>query len=468
MPEDTKTRHREPLFLESDPRFVYARDKRRGDDAPLVFLPDGGAETLRSDSREGHLWCPFPGCGVRFVTTRSGKRRHCFVHESGARESVDVHHPETYFHLLGKDLVFQWARQRYPSAQVQQEVKVENGQQPDVLVTLGGRRFAFEIQYSALAPEEPQRRHKGYRDLGIIDVWLLGHRPPHLVNARHHSEELPLVEMGQAQRRLIELGAQCFWIAPEGMEGGAIATAWTMSRRQVHQPTLKTSDERHRLPLTMAWDEWTWQHPPSQSDNLMHFDADALSECSLEGQRFVTPTLRRLWEEQARIDALTSQRIDTLRREAEAQRPTRTDPPPRADPPTAQGSLFPQGSSTEDGTREDLRKRPDAPSAHSIHSTLAALQKYPWFIVKTRTLDYFTRAEEITFEVRDKIQVGSQEGTRRPVGSMEEGIAWVKNGGHEVIVLDQEVVSLKGSPFMWAPPIPLNWTLDGTATRRRW
>jgi len=468
MLEDAKARHRKPLFLESEPRFVYARDKRLSADAPLVFLPDGGAETHRSDCREGHLWCPYPGCGMRFVTTRNNgeRRRHCFVHEQGVRESV--HHPESYFHILGKELVFQWARQRYPSAQVQQEAKVENGQKADVLVTLEGRRFALEIQYAALAPEEVQRRHKGYRDLDIIDVWLLGHRPPHLVNARHHSEELPLVEMGQTQRRLIELGAQCFWIAPEGMEGGAIATAWTMSRRQVHQPTLKTSDERHRLPMKMAWDEWSWQHLPSQSDALMHFEADSLSECSLEGQRFVTPTLRRLWEEQARIDSLTSQRIDTLMRAAEAQRPTRTEPPPRADPPKAQGSLFPQGSSSEEAPQEGPRKNAGPPSAHSIHSTLAALQKYPWFIVRTRTRNHVTGAEEITFEVRDQLQVGSQEGTRRQVGSLEEGIAWAKNGGHEVVVLEQEVSSLNGSPFMWAPPVPLNWTLDGAATRRLW
>ncbi|NOK07810.1 hypothetical protein HNS30_01940 [Corallococcus exercitus] len=432
----------------------------------MVFLPDGGAETLRSDCREGHLWCPYPGCGIRFITTRSGKRRHCFVHEPGVRESV--HHAESYFHILGKDLVFQWARQRYPSAQVQQEAKVENGQKADVLVTLEGRRFALEIQYAALAPEEARRRHKGYRDLGIIDVWLLGHRPPHLVNARHPSEELPLVEMGQTQRHLIELGAQCFWIAPEGMEGGAIATAWTMSRRQVDRLTFKTSVERHRLPVTMAWDEWSWQHPPSQRDTLMYFEADSLSECSLEGHRFVTPTLRRLWEEQARIDSHTAQHIDILRREVEALRAARTAPSSRTNPPEEQGSLFPQSNPSEDAPREEPRKQPGPPSAHSIHSTLEALQKYPWFIVKTCTRDHVTGAEVFSFEVRDKLQVGSQEGARRPVGSLEEGIAWAKKGGHEVIVLEQKVGSFNGSPFKWALPIPLNWTLDGAATRRLW
>nr|WP_240358445.1 competence protein CoiA family protein [Myxococcus vastator] len=464
--EDTKTRHRRPLFLESEPRFVYARDRRLGTDAPLLFLPDGGAETLRSDCKGGHLWCPYPDCGIQFATTRSGKRRHCFVHQRGMQKSV--HHPESYFHILGKNLVFQWARQRYPSAQVQQEAKVENGQIADVLVTLEERRFAIEIQYAALSPEEAHRRHKGYCDLGIIDVWLLGHRPPHLVNARHHSGEPPLVEMGQTQRRLIELGAQCFWIAPEGMDGGAIATAWTISRREVSPSTLETSDSRQKLPITMRQDGWCWRHPASQDDTRMHFEADALSECSLEGQSFITPTLRRLWEEQARIDVLTSQQVDTFRREAEAQRPVRSAPHVRVDLPTARGSQSPQGNPTGNGPQEVPYKRPAEPSAHSIHTTLATLQKHPWFIVKTRTRNYVTGAEEISFEVRDEIQVGSQQGIRQHMGSLEDGIAWAKNRRHEVVVLEQVVLNLNGSPFMWAPPVPLNWTLEGPATRRLW
>jgi hypothetical protein len=478
MNGDLKRRHRKPLFPEGEPRFVYAKDARLGPDGPLVFLPDGEANSLRPLCKEGHLWCPYPDCDTRFGTARGGeRRRHHFVHEFRRRDFV--HTSEGYFHMLGKNLIRQWARRHYPAARVQEEVLVENGQKPDVLVTMeDGRRFAFEIQYSALPLEDAKRRHDGFRALDIKDVWLLGHRAPHLTNALSaNQEQVRLANMGQAQRHLTELGAQVFWIAPEEMEGGSIATAWTASIRQVSTTGFRVDDQPIKLPSNKTnLGGWSWRHLPSKGSDVFHFELDPLAECRLEGQHFVTPELRRLWEEQARIESLTASHLDALRRQAEAQSTVRTRMPAQAEPDnrtesSAGTSALPNSGGQTETPRKSSHQTP-APSssspAHLLHSTLAALQKHPWFIVRTGTRCYVTGAVRTTFEVRDLLQIGGQEGTRRRVGSVEEGISLVTSAGHEVVVLEQEVLSLNNSDFCWAPPVPINWSLEGNATKRIW
>jgi Competence protein CoiA-like family len=159
-------------------RQLFARDARLPADAPLVFMPEGGADSVRQDCRDGYLVCPVPDRPNPRYIARGGSRRHHFAHHGGA----GGHAPERYFHQVGKRLVADLIRKRQPRAEVVLEGRVENGQVADVLARspATGRRYAFEVQYSPLTVEEWRARHDGYRALGIVDTWLFGHIRPHL------------------------------------------------------------------------------------------------------------------------------------------------------------------------------------------------------------------------------------------------------------------------------------------------
>lgn len=152
---------------------VFARDLRLPSDAPLVFLPRGGVNALRPDTRAGHLVCPLEDCSDRRFVARGGpRRRDHFAHKPGAAK----HGPETIAHHTAKHMVAAWLRTLYPTAEVHPDTKeVENGQRPDVLLVLpDGTQVAYEVQFAHLTVEQWQARHHGYRSQGIRDVWLFG------------------------------------------------------------------------------------------------------------------------------------------------------------------------------------------------------------------------------------------------------------------------------------------------------
>ena len=152
---------------------VFARDRRLGLDAPLVFLAPRQAETLREDARAGHLVCPLGDCrDNRFIVYGGTERRHHFKHRSGAGH----HAPETIAHHTAKHLVARWLRHLFPAAQVFPDTReVETGQRPDVLLVLeDGTRVAYEVQFAALTAAGWQTRRDRYASEEIRNVWLFG------------------------------------------------------------------------------------------------------------------------------------------------------------------------------------------------------------------------------------------------------------------------------------------------------
>lgn len=158
---------------------VFARDTATDPDAPLVFLPRGGADALRDRARAGELVCPLAGCPAPLLTVRAGSRvRDHFAH----RPDTDPGHgPETVAHHTGKHLIGRALRAAYPDGRVVVDTEeVESGARPDVLLTLpDGRHVAYEIQLATLTPPEWTFRHERYAADGIRDVWLFA-GPSHL------------------------------------------------------------------------------------------------------------------------------------------------------------------------------------------------------------------------------------------------------------------------------------------------
>jgi hypothetical protein len=199
----------------SEVRQLFARDRRLGQDAPLVFIEIGAAQQLRADCHAGDLVCPFPGCPDSRLITRGGTRRDHFAHRR-ALDSV-AHAPERWYHLCGKYLIGDWARRSFPEARVQVDHEaVDNGQVPDVLVVFpDGRRFAFEVQYAPLTIAAWRARHDGFRAQGIVDVWLFGHIPPHLRVARGRPGEAPRFVFTELLEAVELAGGMARWIDPD-------------------------------------------------------------------------------------------------------------------------------------------------------------------------------------------------------------------------------------------------------------
>ncbi|WP_186816521.1 competence protein CoiA family protein [Cellulomonas aerilata] len=163
---------------------VFARDTRLPLGSPLVHLERGQADAVRGAVRAGHLVCPIAGCPDPSFVVRGKTRRDHFAHRPGAVR----HAPETIAHHTAKNLIGAWLRTELPGAVVHvDDQDIENGQRPDVLLTLpGGRRFAYEVQFAHLTPDDWQHRHDGYAAAGIRDVWLFGgHRYDHPTRAKH-------------------------------------------------------------------------------------------------------------------------------------------------------------------------------------------------------------------------------------------------------------------------------------------
>lgn len=126
---------------------VFARDRLLPSDAPLVFLPRGGSVAIDLDARAGHLVCPLADCPAPVLYTRGGSRRDHFVHHRG----TGGHGRETLAHHTAKHLIARWLRERLGTqvSVVVDRDEVENGQRPDVLLTLAdGQQVAYEVQYA--------------------------------------------------------------------------------------------------------------------------------------------------------------------------------------------------------------------------------------------------------------------------------------------------------------------------------
>jgi len=172
-----------------------------------------------------------PDCPDRTLTTvaRTGARDG-FSHRRGA----GGHGLESLFHQQGKALIARWVREHHPEVQAVIEQATQSGERrSDVMLTWGsGKQVAVEVQYAALAPGAWRARHESYLAQGIVDVWLWGHLPPHLREARARSweseaEVASTVVLQPVHYEVLQAGMPLLWINPiEELIGTAWETTW--------------------------------------------------------------------------------------------------------------------------------------------------------------------------------------------------------------------------------------------------
>lgn len=132
-------------------------------------------EGTRKLSNERKLQCPNCRSTVIF---NSGRVKTYFSHYK-SKCVVSNYEPETESHIKGKQILYEWLRNHYPSADVEYEVYIpETKQIADILVIQSGEdmeevRLAFEFQHSRLSPSDWEKRHELYQLAGIQDFWIL-------------------------------------------------------------------------------------------------------------------------------------------------------------------------------------------------------------------------------------------------------------------------------------------------------
>lgn len=286
-----------------DRRQLYARDTRLSAAAPHRFIREGEAERLRADCRAGLLTCPVPDCADPRYTTAGGAKRDHFRHLSLAS---GIHAPESYHHFMGKHVVGDWARRLYPEAAIHVDdrpVRSDAGsvQVPDVLIEFrDGRRFAFEIQYAPITRDDWWRRHSGYQQQGITDVWLWGHERRYLREARDHVDR---IHLGPVPFELQRAGVPVHWINPDE---GLIASV-----RDVSDPWTE-AERRHGRRGRPQWESVSLAFEP-------------LAECRIEADRFVTPLMTYELGHRAEIAQELLRLRDQQRRERDARRKATED-----------------------------------------------------------------------------------------------------------------------------------------------
>ena len=189
-----------------------------------LVAPKAEPERVRGLSRRRELRCPACDAPVVF---RAGLRKIAhFAHLPGADcplERDPDTAPESETHL-GLKLALWEKLGSLPGVLAELEAPLpEAGRRADLLVTVGARRLAVEVQCSALSGEAWRVRHLAYREAGIADVWILAGPPPEVAvlpaSPRHGlpaSYRLPLRDL--AATILAAEGELLFgWTGPRGV-----------------------------------------------------------------------------------------------------------------------------------------------------------------------------------------------------------------------------------------------------------
>lgn len=129
-----------------------------------------------------------PACRQPVRLRRGQSRVTHFAHLPGA--DCAVSEGETGEHLRGKQQLFRYLRAQGLQPCLEVYLPAIN-QRPDILVKRGRRLVAVEFQCSPLTADRLRARNRGYAQLGIKPVWLLG------CPYRHHLSRAKVAQFTQ-------------------------------------------------------------------------------------------------------------------------------------------------------------------------------------------------------------------------------------------------------------------------------
>ena len=133
----------------------------------LISLTEGELERHR---RECQFFCP--ACKERVMIRSGPKVVPHFAHYPKSN-CPEIKGGEGNYHEKGKLLLYQWLKSQQLHVELEPYLK-EIKQQPDILLLLQGKIIAIEYQCARIPIRDIQRRNNGYKQRGIIPIWILG------------------------------------------------------------------------------------------------------------------------------------------------------------------------------------------------------------------------------------------------------------------------------------------------------
>ncbi|CAH0318421.1 Competence protein CoiA [Peribacillus sp. Bi96] len=139
-------------------------------DGTWITLPEKmPANVLAKWRKSENYYCPC--CKTEMSIKAGNVRIPHFAHKSNSscRASSE---PESAYHLMGKRKLYQW----FLSHDYQVDLEAYLPQikkRADILVTIGGYRFAVEFQCSVIPENEFIERTRAYQSVGIKPIWIL-------------------------------------------------------------------------------------------------------------------------------------------------------------------------------------------------------------------------------------------------------------------------------------------------------
>ncbi|MED2737277.1 competence protein CoiA [Bacillus toyonensis] len=146
-------------------------------DEVTLYAPSCKEVETRELSKNGLLFCP--SCKEQVQFCRGPKKGSYFRHPKSNCIAYKYDYAETPNHKKGKDILFNWLKNRFENAIVEKEKYIpETSQIADILLThtdgeFNGEKWAFEYQHSSLPEIDWQTRHNLYQKAGIKDFWIL-------------------------------------------------------------------------------------------------------------------------------------------------------------------------------------------------------------------------------------------------------------------------------------------------------
>ncbi|WCL56544.1 competence protein CoiA family protein [Bacillus safensis] len=128
-----------------------------------------------SKSRLEHVrtTCKFycPECREEVQLKLGEHRVYHFAHKQ--LTACPVASGETAYHQAGKEAIMNWLRRLgYKPALEKYMSKIH--QRPDVTVSTGSAVYAIEFQCANISRQELRRRTAGFREAGLLPIWMIG------------------------------------------------------------------------------------------------------------------------------------------------------------------------------------------------------------------------------------------------------------------------------------------------------
>ncbi|MDG5789132.1 competence protein CoiA family protein [Evansella sp. AB-P1] len=125
-------------------------------------------EELQADRENQSYYCP--QCNEPLILKLGNQQTWHFAHYPKS-SCVLSQTGETESHIKGKKLIIKWLIDHGYAPKIEYYIK-EIKQRPDILVTIRGKTYVFEIQQSFISQEEYEKRNETYIKYGFEPIWI--------------------------------------------------------------------------------------------------------------------------------------------------------------------------------------------------------------------------------------------------------------------------------------------------------